>query len=217
MITERFKKIVEIETEENTFLTGDLDIPENASSLIVFAHGSGSSRLSPRNKLIANYLQKANFATLLFDLLTGKEDQDMSKRFDIELLSSRLFRATEWVKEQPGMNFGSIGYFGASTGAAAALKASTFRGNTIKAIVSRGGRPDLAIRDIPAVTAAVRLIIGSKDEPVITLNERAYNLLDPNLPKDIKIVQGASHLFEEAGKLEEAAQLALEWFSKYLI
>jgi putative phosphoribosyl transferase len=198
---------------ENVILTGELIIPNNTDSIIVFAHGSGSSRHSSRNKFVAKLLHDAGFATLLFDLLTVEEDSDYSRRFDIDLLSERLIYVTQWLKSKPDFDL-NIGYFGASTGAAATLNAAAHIGGLIKAVVSRGGRPDLALDFLPRVKAPTLLIVGSLDQQVIQLNEKALALLTSE--KELVIVKGASHLFEEPGKLEEVAAHASKWFSKYL-
>jgi len=195
-------------------LEGNLAIPEKAKGLIVFAHGSGSSRHSSRNKYVAKALQKEGFATLLFDLLTVKEDEDYSARFNIELLSSRLINVTDWLKLNTETGDLNIGYFGASTGAAATLNAAAALGNAITAIVSRGGRPDLAEPNLAAVKSPTLLIVGGLDAEVIMLNEKAYALISSI--KEIRIVPGATHLFEEPDKLEEVAALAIQWFNKYL-
>lgn len=216
MITERFNSVVEIPVTEEIYLTGNLVIPENATGIVIFSHGSGSSRLSPRNKHVATKLQNNKLGTLLFDLLTATEDQEYSTRFDIDLLTDRLVETTNWLLAQPESKNLSVGYFGASTGAASALKAAGRIGKEVKAVVSRGGRPDLALRELPEVTAAVRLIVGSLDQPVIGMNEVAYNALENTVDKDLNIVPGASHLFEEPGKLDEVAELAIQWFEKYL-
>ena len=197
-----------------TKVKGYVMIPHGAEALIIFAHGSGSSRHSSRNKFVAEMLHEAGFGILLFDLLTIEEDQDQTKRFDIDLLTERLIEVTEWLptdKRTVGLD---IGYFGASTGAAAALEAAARLGDKIKAIVSRGGRPDLAAHKLPLVKAPTLLIVGSLDYEVIGLNELAFNLLKTE--KKIAIVEDASHLFEEPGKLEEVAVIAREWFHKHL-
>lgn len=191
-------------------LPGNLTIPHNARGLIVFAHGSGSSRLSPRNRYVADVLNQAGFATLLFDLLTPAEDEIYETRFDIPLLARRLATTTEWLAERPDVKGLPLGYFGASTGAAAALIAAAEMGGKIRAVVSRGGRPDLAMDMLPRVKSATLLIVGGWDDVVIGMNERAYDAL-PGI-KDLAIVPNATHLFEEPGKLEEAARLAVEWF-----
>ncbi|MEM2208946.1 MAG: alpha/beta family hydrolase [Nitrososphaerota archaeon] len=195
-------------------LDGILGIPENAKGIVIFAHGSGSSRFSPRNNFVARELRKIGLATLLFDLLTEEEDLIYENRFNIDLLADRLIAVTEWVKSNNETKNLKIGYFGASTGAAAALQAST-KIEDIKAIVSRGGRPDLVLDYLPKVKAATLLIVGELDEYVIELNKIAYKKL--KVEKELKIIPGASHLFEEPGKLEEVSQLAKEWFLKYLI
>jgi len=195
-------------------LEGNLAIPEKAKGLIVFAHGSGSSRHSSRNKYVAKALQEEGFATLLFDLLTVKEDEDYSARFNIELLSSRLINVTDWLKLNTKTGDLNIGYFGASTGAAATLNAAAALGDVITAIVSRGGRPDLAEPNLAAVKSPTLLIVGGLDAEVIMLNEKAYALISSI--KEIRIVPGATHLFEEPSKLEEVAALAIQWFNKYL-
>jgi putative phosphoribosyl transferase len=196
-------------------LTGDLIIPESATGLIVFSHGSGSSRLSERNRFVAEQLQQAGFATLLFDLLTPEEDQDQAKRFDIPLITQRLVDTGYWIQENLLINELAIGLFGASTGAASALRAAAALGpDVIKAVVSRGGRPDLADEVLPEVKAPTLLIVGGNDEPVIGMNQQAYDRLQ--CEKSMEIVPGATHLFEEPGALEKVAQLATDWFKKYL-
>lgn len=202
---------------DNIALEGDLVVPKDAEGIVLFAHGSGSSRFSPRNRYVANVLQNENIATLLMDLLTEDEEAiDMETahlRFDIELLAQRLIGATEWLKKKSQVKNFALGYFGASTGAAAALIAATEE-QDVKAIVSRGGRPDLAIQYLPRVKAPTLLIVGSYDEPVIEMNKEAIKHL--NATKKLEIVKGASHLFEEPGKLEEVAMLATKWFKLYL-
>lgn len=195
-------------------LTGDLTIPENAAGIVLFSHGSGSSRLSTRNRFVAEFLQDQGFATLLFDLLTPEEDLDYSRRFDIKLLTERLIITTNWLLQQPRVKDLPIGYFGASTGAASALGAAAVMNGRVKAVVSRGGRPDLAARALPDVKSPVLLIVGSRDEPVIEMNQQAYDLL--RCEKKLEIVKGATHLFEEPGTLEQVSELAAGWFSKYL-
>ena len=212
MVDYRYKEEIEIPLP-NVILTGNISIPKNTDSIIVFAHGSGSSRHSSRNKFVAQLLHEAGFATLLFDLLTLDEDKDYSTRFDINLLSQRLVIATQWLKSKPDFDL-NIGYFGASTGAAATLQAAAQLRNLVKAVVSRGGRPDLALDFLPMVKAPTLLIIGSLDYPVIQLNEVALAQLTGE--KQLVIVEGATHLFEEPGKLEEVAAHASKWFSKYL-
>lgn len=196
-------------------LKGDLIIPENAKGIVVFSHGSGSSRLSPRNILVANLIQEHGFGTLLFDLLTEKEDEIYENRFNIDLLVRRLIETTDWLLSYKETKDLPVAYFGASTGAASALRAAAYFGKTIKAVVSRGGRPDLAIDELPLVTAPTLLLVGQLDEPVIKMNKMAFEELDTI--KEMKIIPGATHLFEEPGKLEEVAKLAISWYEKHLI
>lgn len=195
-------------------LKGDLVIPENAIGIVVFSHGSGSSRLSSRNRMVAELIQQQKIGTFLFDLLTEEEDSIYENRFDIDLLVSRLIETTEWLLENKETKDLPIGYFGASTGAASALRAAAFFGKTIKAVVSRGGRPDLAIAELPLVSAPTLLLVGGLDVPVIGMNKRAYDELQ--CIKEMKIIPGATHLFEEPGKLLEVADLAIIWYKKYL-
>jgi putative phosphoribosyl transferase len=201
-------------------LEGNLIIPEGAHRIVVFAHGSGSSRHSSRNKYVAWKLQKEGFGTLLFDLLTAEEERiDMVTahlRFDIDLLANRLVDVTNWLLKNPVTENFNIGYFGASTGAAAALIAATENSNFIKAIVSRGGRPDLAEKALPDVKAPTLFIVGGNDFQVIDMNRWAFERLTVK-EKKLKIVPGATHLFEESGTLEEVAYLAGEWFKRYLL
>jgi putative phosphoribosyl transferase len=196
-------------------LDGILTIPKDTQGLVIFAHGSGSSRLSPRNRFVAGVLQKAGIGTLLFDLLTAKEDEVYENRFDIPLLTGRLKAATIWVKGQTGTAGLKMGYFGASTGTAVALVAAADFGKEIRAVVSRGGRPDLARNALGKVIAPTFLIVGGEDHVVIELNKKAYDLIKTE--KQLKIIPGATHLFEEPGALEEVARLAAEWFKKHLI
>ncbi len=208
------KEVKEVKIPINSIkLDGILGIPKNAKGIVIFAHGSGSSRFSPRNNFVARELRKAGLATLLFDLLTEKEDLIYENRFNINLLAERLITVTKWVKANDETKNLKIGYFGASTGAAAALQAST-KIEDIKAIVSRGGRPDLVLDYIPKVKAATLLIVGELDEYVIELNKIAYEKLKAE--KELIIIPGASHLFEEPGKLEEVSRLAKDWFLKFL-
>jgi putative phosphoribosyl transferase len=206
-------------------LPGDLALPPQAKGIVIFAHGSGSSRLSPRNRFVAEALHEGGIGTLLFDLLTEREDQDYSRRFDIALLTERLIGATRWLKQQPearqeeapaqrGQQGLAIGYFGASTGSAAALFAAAELGDEISAIVSRGGRPDLAAPALSRVAAPTLLIVGGSDHAVLDLNRDAYHRL--RAAKHLSIVPGATHLFEEPGALEEVARLARDWFQKHL-
>lgn len=194
-------------------LKGNLNIPSEASSVVIFSHGSGSSRFSTRNNYVAEILNKENIATLLTDLLTESEDSIYQNRFNIDLLTERLISVTLHVSGLPELKGLPMGYFGASTGAASALQAAASR-NDIQAVVSRGGRPDLA-RNLNQVKAPTLLIVGSLDAEVIVLNEHAYSQL--KCEKKMEIVKGASHLFEEAGTLDKVAQLATDWFKKYLL
>ena len=199
-------------------LRGDLRIPPTVNGVILFAHGSGSSRKSPRNRFVAEKLNESNLATLLIDLLTEEEevvDQRTGHlRFDIGLLADRLSGATDWLKVDPEARSYPIGYFGASTGAAAALVASVQHPSVVKAVVSRGGRPDLANSILERVTASTLLIVGGLDVVVIDLNQEALEQIHSHA--EMKTVPGASHLFEEPGKLDEVAKLAADWFSRYL-
>jgi putative phosphoribosyl transferase len=197
-------------------LTGELVTVSNA--VVIFAHGSGSSRHSPRNQYVARVLHEAGLGTLLFDLLTpGEEEAEYFThhlRFNIELLAERLDGATEWLKTQEGSDNFRIGYFGSSTGGAAALVAAAKLGDEVGAVVSRGGRPDLAVAYLPRVSAATLLIVGANDTPVIEMNEEAYKHL--GCDKELRLIPGASHLFEEEGALETVARLAAEWFQRHL-
>jgi dienelactone hydrolase len=200
-------------------LEGNLSVPQGARGVVLFAHGSGSGRHSPRNRFVARQLRAANLATLLLDLLTEEEEAEdrhtAHLRFDIGLLADRLIGATRWLAEQPQTAGLSVGYFGASTGGGAALVAAARCADRIQAVVSRGGRPDLAGEALPLVQAATLLIVGGADEPVIGLNRKAFDQLGAAV-KQLVIVPGATHLFEESGKLEEVARLASEWFKRYL-
>lgn len=200
-------------------LEGDLVIPEKATAVIAFAHGSGSSRHSPRNQYVARVLQQGGLGTLLFDLLTAEEERiDMRTahlRFDIDLLARRLSEATAWLKKDAETRDLLVGYFGASTGAAAALVAAAHRPRDVFAVVSRGGRPDLAGASLPLVKAPTLLIVGGEDEPVIGMNEHAFAQLRME-EKRLEIVPGATHLFEEPGTLEQVAILARDWFQRQL-
>jgi putative phosphoribosyl transferase len=202
----------------NITLGGDLRIPPQPRGVVLFAHGSGSSRHSPRNQFVAQVLHKAGFATLLMDLLTPKEEEQdrytAHLRFDINLLGERVAAATNWLLQNTATGNLKIGYFGASTGAAAALVAAVEHPYAVGAIVSRGGRPDLAGAALPRVQAPTLLIIGGKDIQVIELNRAAFSQLQ--CEKRIEIVPGATHLFEEPGALEQVAQLASQWFTRYL-
>jgi putative phosphoribosyl transferase len=196
-------------------LDGDLAVPARARGIVVFAHGSGSTRRSPRNQSVARTLQELGFGTLLFDLLTPAESVDAVNVFDIDLLADRLVEAIDWIAGRPALASLPLGLFGASTGAAAALNADTARDGRVRAIVSRGGRPDLAGRGVLGrVRAPTLLIVGGADTEVLALNRAAIERL--NRPSELRIVPGATHLFEEAGALEQVAELAGRWFASHL-
>jgi dienelactone hydrolase len=196
-------------------MEGDLIIPPEARSAVIFAHGSGSSRHSPRNRYVASVLQEAGIGTLLFDLLTREEDNLYENRFDIDLLTDRLKAATLWLGKQPQAAGLTLGYFGASTGTASALRAAADLGPAIGAVVSRGGRPDLAEQALGRVHVPVLLIVGGDDTHVIELNRQAYGII--RAEKHLAVIPGATHLFEERGALEEAARLATDWFKRHLL
>jgi dienelactone hydrolase len=220
MITPKIQRIqtwsVQIVADEVT-LAGDLALPLNAQGLVLFAHGSGSSRFSRRNRFVAQTLQNGGLATLLFDLLTAAEERiDVGirpLRFDIELLAKRLVATTDWVLAQPQLHAFPLGYFGASTGAAAALIAAAQRADVVAAVVSRGGRPDLALPALALVKAPTLLLVGGADYPVIEMNKEALAHLGSTAK--LEIVPGANHLFEEPGALEAVAQYARDWFCRY--
>ena len=195
-------------------LPGDLTLPPRATGLVIFAHGSGSSRLSRRNRWVAQALNGRGLATLLFDLLAPEEEAERANVFDIRLLVNRLLAATRWADQAAEVGRLPVGYFGASTGAAAALCAAAELGDGISAVVSRGGRPDLAEERLGDVTAPTLLIVGGNDWTVLELNEQAASLL--NCPHELAIVPDATHLFEEPGTLERVAELAGEWLEKHL-
>lgn len=203
---------------DGTHLSGDLAIPRTARGLVVFAHGSGSSRHSPRNRFVASELQNGLLATLLLDLLTPEEERvDVrtgNLRFDIELLADRLVAALEWARHEPKTRDLRVGLFGASTGGGAALVAAALRPEVVGAVVSRGGRPDLAGNALPAVRAPTLLIVGGEDEAVLELNRRAMSQMRAEV--ELEVVPGASHLFEEPGTLEEVAHLARDYFVRHL-
>lgn len=200
-------------------LTGDLTVPPEATGMVVFAHGSGSSRLSPRNRQVAAALHESGLATLLFDLLTPEEEAvdavTHRLRFDINLLSIRLADVTDWLMSNADTRSMRVGYFGASTGGAAALVAAALRPKAVHAVVSRGGRPDLAGRFLPLVQAPTLLIVGSGDPAVLALNEEALRKMNA-AKTHLAIVSGATHLFEEPGALEEVCRLARRWFEETL-
>lgn len=198
-------------------LDGDLVVPDHARGVVVFAHGSGSGRHSPRNRLVAKELQNGGIATLLMDLLTGQEERvdELSGvfRFDIDLLAGRLVAASEWLGQQEATRGMKMGYFGASTGGGAALVAAAARPGEVAAVVSRGGRPDLAGEALAGVRAPTLLIVGGNDLQVIQMNREAMEQMQ--CEKELQIVPGATHLFEERGALEKVARLAREWFERH--
>jgi putative phosphoribosyl transferase len=216
-MTEKNEKNISIQIKEG-IISGILTSVISPKGIVIFAHGSGSSRFSPRNTFVARKLQESHLSTLLLDLLTPNEeiaDELTSKyRFNISLLSDRLVLATSWIENEPSLRDLSIGYLGASTGAAAALIAASKLKSQIKAVVSRGGRPDLAKEALKEVVAPTLLIIGGDDKEVIELNKEAYEKL--KCTKKIEIIAGATHLFEEEGKLEKVAKISAKWFLKYL-
>lgn len=194
-------------------LPGELILPKDAHGIVIFSHGSGSSRLSPRNRKVAEYLHRLKFGTLLFDLLTQEEDSVYENRFNIGFLTDRLVAVTQWLEKQPDVQHCPLAYFGASTGAASALSAAA-RLPQIKAVVSRGGRPDLAMEALAVVKAPTLLIVGSWDEEVILLNQKALEQMRGIA--QLVLVPGATHLFEEPGKMQEVEKLAGAWLQKYL-
>lgn len=208
------EKIVSIPLD-TVKLEGHLALPERCKTLVVFAHGSGSSRFSPRNNFVAKILQQRGIGTLLFDLLTIQEDEIYKSRFNIHLLKERLIIVTQWVLKNPQFDQWKIGYFGASTGAAAAIMAAAELKNTIAALVSRGGRPDLAADVLEKIITPILLIVGEKDSQVLALNRYAYDHIKAE--KQLSIIPQATHLFEEPGTLEKAAFLAADWFEKYFL
>jgi dienelactone hydrolase len=202
---------------DDATLYGELEVPEDASGVVVFAHGSGSSRHSPRNRHVARILHEAGIGTLLFDLLTREEEEEDVNtgafRFDIKLLAKRLIGATIWLEDQPPAQGHKIGFFGASTGGGAALMAAAAMGDRISAVVSRGGRPDLAGDALPNVKCPTLLIVGGLDDIVIQLNREALAKL--RCEKELRIIPGATHLFEEHGKLDEVAGISADWFRRH--
>lgn len=207
------EKIIHV-AHQKTLMEGMLKIPDQPQGIVVFAHGSDSSRFSPRNNFVANILYDAGLATLLIDLLAIEEGAVYQKRFDIHLLTDRLAAIIHWIKNQSETKALPIGLFGASTGAAAALHAASQMSNDVKAVVSRGGRPDLAIDILPNVAAPTLFIVGGNDFEVLRLNQKAYELL--TAIKHFEIVPNATHLFEEAGCLDQVALLARQWFIQHL-
>lgn len=196
-------------------LQGELVLPIKNAGLIIFAHGSGSSRFSPRNLWVAKYFQDRFFGTLMLDLLTIEEDRIFENRFDIDLLTQRLIEATKWLMKNDTTRNLPIAYFGASTGAASALGAAAFFGDSIKAVVSRGGRPDLVLTLLPKVKSPTLLLVGGLDRAVIEMNKLAFD--EFKTEKELKIISGASHLFEEPGKLGEVANESVSWFKNHLV
>lgn len=196
-------------------LNGILGLPKDALGIVIFAHGSGSGRFSPRNNYVAHVLQNTGIGTLLMDLLTETEERDRNNVFDIELLADRLILAKDWLRNQNETSSLDFGYFGASTGAGAALVAAAQDPDRIKAVVSRGGRPDLAGDDLERVEAPTLLIVGGEDDVVIDLNRMAFQQLQGE--KKLEIIPGATHLFEEPGTLEKVAVLAADWFQRFLV
>lgn len=214
MLISTQKELVRIKAD-SIHIEGVLELPENMAGIILFAHGSGSSRLSPRNNFVASALRRAGMGTLLLDLLTPKEDQYYEMRFDTSLLTGRLNAAADWLRQCSSTATFPLGLFGASTGAAAALQLAAMRGTDIAAVVSRGGRPDMAGQQaLEKVRAPTLLIVGGLDDVVIRLNEEAYANL--HCEKRLEIIPGATHLFEEPGTLESVAALAADWFVRHL-
>lgn len=195
-------------------LEGALVLPDSTTSLVIFSHGSGSSRFSPRNNFVAQQLQRRGIGTFLFDLLTEDEDRDYNNRFNIMLLSKRLADVTEKILRLPDIEGLPVGYFGASTGAASAMVAAIVLKNKIHAVVSRGGRPDLVMEQLSQVQVPTLLIVGGLDDDVIKLNKKAFNELSGE--KRLEIIDGATHLFEEPGTLEQVAELSIDWFLQHL-
>ena len=208
-------KEINIHISDDVDLKGNLNIPKKPKALVIFSHGSGSSRFSSRNRFVAQLLNKQNIATLLTDLLTEEEDKNFENRFDIELLTERLVKVTNYLSQISDLKDLKVGYFGASTGAASAVKAAAQLKNKIQAVVSRGGRPDLAGDSLSELVVPTLFLVGSLDRQVIKLNNQAFNKL--KCEKKIQIIEGASHLFEEPGKLNEVAQYAIDWFQKHLV
>jgi putative phosphoribosyl transferase len=209
-----FKETIPIPVGHGIEVTGDLTLPPDTRGLVVFSHGSGSSRLSSRNTMVADYLVQRQFGTLLFDLLTPEEDRDYQNRFNIHLLTERLVAVSEWLYSFPQTKEYNQAYFGASTGAAAALYAAAVEGAEIAAVVSRGGRPDLAMEAFTTLRSPTLLIVGGDDTEVLQLNREALAQIKGT--KKLEIVPGATHLFEEKGAMEQVCVLASAWFEQYL-
>ncbi len=218
-LTKNSSEKLVVVTTDSVRLEGNLVVPPTAQGIVIFVHGSGSSRHSPRNRYVAKVMQQAGLATLLFDLLTSEEERIDQRtrhlRFDIGLLASRLIDTTNWLTQYPDTRNLKVGYFGASTGASAALIAAADKPQAVSAIVSRGGRPDLAGTALTRVQAPTLLIVGGHDVPVIAMNQEAMTQLRSE--KQLQIVPKATHLFEEPGALEEVARLATQWFQRYLV
>jgi pimeloyl-ACP methyl ester carboxylesterase len=206
-------KTIDIQVD-SIVLKGNLRLADHSKGLVIFSHGSGSSRFSSRNNYVAELLLEANYSSLLFDLLTIEEDMIYENRFDIPKLIDRLVKVTEWAQKQTELRNMSFAYFGASTGAASALGAASMIGSKIKAVVSRGGRPDLAMEYLTGVRSPTLLIVGGEDEIVLELNKNVQAELDTIC--ELIIIEGATHLFPEPGKLERVAQETIQWFDKYL-
>lgn len=212
-MAERRSNLVDVPVGDAT-LEGDLVVPDDATGLVVFAHGSGSSRKSPRNNYVADVLRERGLGTLLFDLLTEREDRDRENRFDIPLLTDRLVATTEWVTQRPETADLAVGYFGSSTGAASALRAAARPNREVSAVVSRGGRVDLASEVLGDVEAPTLLVVGGEDRQVLDRNREAHDALGGE--RALHVVEGAGHLFEGAGELEEVAEVAGDWFATHL-
>lgn len=213
-MTTPLKKTLSIPVGKGIEVTGDLTIPPGATGIVVFSHGSGSSRQSPRNVKVADYLVQRQFGTLLFDLLTPEEDRDYDNRFNIRLLAERLVLVSEWLYAYPETKEYTQAYFGASTGAAAALYAAAVEGSEIAAVVSRGGRPDLAMEAFTTLESPTLLIVGGNDSEVLQLNRKALDHM--HCTKKLEIIPGATHLFEEKGAMEQVCVLAGSWLQQYL-
>lgn len=209
----RFERLVTIPVD-GADLEGELVVPDGATGLVVFAHGSGSSRKSPRNTYVANVLRERNLGTLLFDLLTEAEDTAYERRFDVGLLTERLLGATRWLRRRGNTSELPLGYFGSSTGAAAALVAAARR-QDVASVVSRGGRVDLASESLPRVTAPTLFVVGGADTQVLALNREAFERLTGASTKALEVIEGAGHLFEGPGELEAVAELAADWFERH--
>lgn len=217
-IAQSQEQAVRVSAGDGIELEANLTVPENAIGVVLFAHGSGSSRHSPRNRAVAEHLNEGGMATLLFDLLTRREEavdiQTAEMRFDIKLLADRLAGATQWTRKQSNLHNLPVGYFGASTGGGAALVAAAKMPRAVAAVVSRGGRPDLAGDALHHVSAPTLLIVGGNDVPVIHMNQEALDQM--HCERKMQIIPGATHLFEEPGALDQVAHLAREWFAKHL-